>query len=302
MCVLAFAFDPGVDPDIGPEVKIISNRDEFLSRPTQAAHWWPEPALVAVSDQDRPEANSFAARPEASLKGSSWVLGGRDLRAGGSWFAVSRAGRVAILTNYRDPLNAGFSGKSRGDLVERWVGQRNAHIAAIDLIHDLCKSAHDYAGFNLLLFDCSVGAQVTQAWIISNCAAQVLSEITPGIHGLSNEVLNSPWPKTMALKDSLLRTTGLDQVRFEEESFKALSQAAQAPDEELPNTGIPLERERYLSSVFIQAPNLDDELAYGTRTSTVLTIRRGQAEFLEQNYYPELSQRRFTFNLSENAP
>ncbi len=279
MCVLAFAFNPGGGSNTGPEVKIISNRDEFLTRPTLAAHWWPESST--------------------SLNSTAWVLGGRDLRAGGSWLALSRSGRVAILTNYRDPLNEGPSHKSRGELVERWVGQRNADTAAMDLIQDLSASARDYAGFNLLLFDCSMHASTGKAWVISNRASQTLSEIIPGVHGLSNEVLNSPWPKTMALQDSLQKSAGLNPIRFEAASLKALGQSAQAPDERLPNTGIAIERERYLSSVFIQPPNLDDEMAYGTRTSTVLTIRGGQAEFLERNYYPHLSERRFTFNLKK---
>lgn len=291
-----------------PELKIISNRDEFLTRPTQVAHWWSElepelelePEITLPSDRAVPLEASCVTWPGSSLKGRAWVLGGRDLRAGGSWFAVSRAGRVAVLTNYRDPAHEGSSDKSRGGLVERWVGQRHASMAAQDLIQDLSERALDYAGFNLLLFDCTEQAQGGKAWVISNRASQTLSEIPAGIHGLSNQVLNSPWPKSIALQQSLQKTAGLNQVRFESESIQALSQSEPAPDELLPSTGITLERERYLSSVFIQPPNLVDEMAYGTRTSSVLTIRGGKAEFLERNYYPQVSERRFVFNLAKH--
>ena len=301
MCVLAFSFIPG-GSITGPELKIISNRDEFLTRPTHAAHWWPEPEPepAVVSGRVVSRKVSFITRPSANGGGTAWVLGGRDLRAGGSWMAVSRAGRIAILTNYRDPSSEGLSDKSRGDLVEQWVGLRNADIAPQDLIQDLRESACNYAGFNLLLFDYSWSTQVSKAWVISNRASQTLSEIPAGIHGLSNELLNSPWPKTIALKDSLQRTAGLQQARFEAESFKALSELSQPPDEQLPSTGIALERERYLSSVFIQPLKVEDEMAYGTRTSTVLTIGGGQAHFLERSYYPQACERRFTFHLQKH--
>jgi uncharacterized protein with NRDE domain len=277
MCVLAFDFNPDAHKSSGPVLKLISNRDEFLSRPTLAAHWWSE------------------------ADASAWILGGRDLRAGGSWLALSRAGRLAILTNYRDPTNEAVSTKSRGDLVDQWVGRRNALVSGKTLVADLARSAKDFAGFNLILFDCSPELSQAQAWVISNRASRTLQEITPGIHGLSNEVLNSPWPKTLALKNSLRHTAQLQKHRFETESLRALKEAAPAPDQALPKTGIPIERERYLSSVFIQPPALDDALAYGTRCSTVLSMAGGQADFLERNYYPHIAERRFSFNLSLSA-
>ncbi len=299
MCVLAFAFDPRPSTGDGAVLKIISNRDEFLGRPTQAAHWWPE--LSSNDSACSPEGTTEAAPEIRSTFGrSAWVLGGRDLRARGSWLAMNRAGRVAILTNYRDPSNATSSARSRGELVDQWVGRGNTSIAAEELAKRLASSGHDYVGFNLLLFDCALGAEA-RAWVVSNRASNILGEIAPGIHGLSNEILNSPWPKTLALKNSLEATKAFTTQRFVAESLRVLSHAQPAPDAELPSTGIPLERERYLSSVFIQPPNLEDAAAYGTRCSAILTIGPSQVQFLERSYYPQLSERRFSFRLS-SAP
>ena len=296
MCVLAFAFDPRPRTGDGAVLKIISNRDEFLGRPTQAAHWWPE---RSSDDGSSSPESTTEATPETrpTFGRSAWVLGGRDLRAGGSWLAMNRAGRVAILTNYRDPSNETTSAKSRGELVDQWVGRGNASVAAEELAKRLASSGHDYVGFNLLLFDCAPGAEA-RGWVISNRASNILSEIAPGIHGLSNEILNSPWPKTLVLKNSLEATKAFTNQRFVAESLRVLGHARPAPDAELPSTGIPLERERYLSSVFIQPPNLEDAAAYGTRCSAILRIGPSNAEFLERSYYPQLSERRFSFNLS----
>jgi uncharacterized protein with NRDE domain len=300
VCVLAFDFDPAstksaVNSD-RPILRIISNRDEFLSRPTQAAHWWRE-------DLDASAKGTQLGSQSGDLKlgAASWVLGGRDLRAGGSWLAMSRAGRIAILTNYRGPSDETQAMQSRGNLVEQWVGLRHAHIPGEEAVDSLASSAQDYAGFNLLVFDCPVGNSAPKAWMISNRAPEVLSSITPGVHGLSNEILDSPWPKTETLKDSLSSARSLQGQRFEESCLKVLCRAEPAPDEHLPTTGIPIERERYLSSIFIRPPDLDDAMAYGTRCSTVLSIGQGRAEFLERSYYPRVSERRFSFRLASGS-
>jgi uncharacterized protein with NRDE domain len=296
MCVLAFDFDPSAQKSAGSVLKLISNRDEFLTRPTLAAHWW-SPSAWSGTPSDQAELS-----PKPSNDGMPiWILGGRDLRAGGSWLAISRAGRIAILTNYRDPSNEASSARSRGDLVEQWVGLRNAQVNSEALAQELAGDAQSYTGFNLLLFDCSPMNSQAKAWIVSNRDRNTLQEITPGIHGLSNEVLNSPWPKTLALQASLRKTSRLPKHHFETQSLSALVQASPAPDDVLPKTGIPLERERYLSSVFIQPPDIQDELAYGTRCSTVLHIAGGRAEFLERSYYPHINERRFSFPLKASA-
>jgi uncharacterized protein with NRDE domain len=300
VCVLAFDFDPAstksaVNGD-RPILRIISNRDEFLSRPTLAAHWWREDL-----DASAKSAQLSAQSDGLKLSSASWVLGGRDLRASGSWLAMSRAGRIAILTNYRGPSDETQAVQSRGNLVEQWVGLRHADVPSAEAVSSLASSAQAYAGFNLLLFDCSVGQDAPKAWMISNRAPEVLSTITPGVHGLSNEILNSPWPKTESLKENLLGARSLQGQRFEESCLKVLCRAEPAPDEHLPITGIPIERERYLSSIFIRPPDLDDAMAYGTRCSTVLSIGQGRAEFLERSYYPRMSERRFSFRLASSS-
>lgn len=219
---------------------VAANRDEYVARPAEAARFWP---------------------------GEDGLLAGRDLRAGGTWAGVTRSGRFAALTNVRDPRAFDASLPSRGDLVPGFLragGDPLAHLEA------LAREPRTRNGFNLL-----AGAAGRLAWW-SNADGPP-REVEPGVHALSNALLDTPWPKAArtaaALRGLLARGAELDP----EELFALLADRVPAPDGELPDTGVGLAAERLLSPPFIAAPG------YGTRGSTLLIVSRaGRARFLER--------------------
>ena len=218
---------------------LIGNRDEFHPRPTAAAAPWP----------DAP------------------VLGGRDLRAGGSWLATDGRGRLAVLTNVRDP-QAAQDGPSRGALVAGFLQQGStaqAHLQA------LAAQATQYAPFNLLLAD------TDGCHYLGNHPLQQQA-LTNGIHGLSNATLNSPWPKSEHLRQAL---QGWLAVGEEDPGplWQALADLHVPADAQLPATGVGLERERLLGPVFIHGEH------YGTRASTIVAIDHAGAGFLIERRY-----------------
>jgi uncharacterized protein with NRDE domain len=269
MCVLAFDLSSGTERDERPLLRLLSNRDEYFDRPTLPAHWWTLPEMGS----------------------RTWVFGGRDLRAGGSWLALNRMQRVAVLTNFRDPTPETAAPRSRGDLVEQWLHAAAAKVPAEVLAHRLAERAHDYAGFNLLLFDLMVSQDQSapRAWSISNRSAKTIRAVSPGIHGLSNALLDSPWPKSEVLKQVLRDTLGSSDPAFVTRAMGALQDRQEVADAFLPATGIALDRERRLSSVFVCASKDAQPLAYGTRASTVLSVSRVSATQSTQVKWVELT-------------
>ena len=213
-----------------PTFKLIiaANRDEFYSRKTAPAAYWP----------DHPD-----------------ILGGRDLEAQGTWLGMTRTGKISLLTNYRDPANINPSAPSRGRLVADYLEQ---NVSAENYLLTIEKKARQYNGFNLIAGD------VDQLWFLSNYLPGV-KKINEGLAGLSNHLLNTPWPKVEHGKEKLkilLRNSTLHPEML----FEFLCDGQQAPDDKLPDTGIGLERERALSSMFIKSPG------YGSRCSTVILV------------------------------
>jgi uncharacterized protein with NRDE domain len=221
---------------------IAANRDEFHSRPTAEAHWWPED-----------------------------VLAGKDLTAGGTWFGVHRSGRVALLTNYRDGAPRDPAARSRGELVvTALLNPRPTQ----RVLSDVLSSAGDYQGFSL------VAGTPAQLFCTSN-RNWLVKRVPEGVSGLSNHFLDSPWPKVERAKERMrdaLRAPVVDP----EALFEVLRDRTQAPDHALPDTGIGLERERFLSSPFIVGPE------YGTRSSTLLLMDyQGGVVLIERTFDPE---------------
>lgn len=228
------------------------NRDEFHARPTAAlAPWDNEPAII----------------------------GGRDLRSGGGWAAVGAAGRMAVVTNVRDPL-AAQNGPSRGALVADFLrGQDPAGVH----MDRLAAVASAYAPFNLLLAD------GTTLEYLGNHPAE-RQTLGAGVHGMSNGALDAPWPKTrrlMAALSAWLDADGVGSLSQSERAltpdpaalWEALADEHRPVDSDLPDTGIGLERERWLSPAFIRG---DD---YGTRASTVLLIdHEGHGQMHERRF------------------
>lgn len=239
MCLAAFSI--GVS-DRFPLV-LAANRDEHFDRPTAALDWW-----TPVPDGPR-------------------VLSGRDLEAGGTWLGLSERGRLALLTNVREPALTSSSAPSRGGIVTDWLVSRES-IADFRARH----AARAYNGYNLIAADVSTG---DWAWT-SNRVGET-STLYPGIYGVSNAALDTPWPKLRALKarlgaavaaaDALSRngmSCSADLLALS--LLRALADKHPAPDELLPATGVPRETERTLSSAFIDA----HERRYGTRSSSVV--------------------------------
>lgn len=204
---------------------LASNRDEFLLRPTRPASFWPE-------------------HPH--------LLGSKDLEAGGSWLLASKQGRWATLTNIRDGHNLGAGNVSRGELVLQAMQQ-----PLTELPKWLEANRHNFAGYNLLWGDNN------QAWYFSNGLAQAPYPLSPGLYLLSNAGLNTDWPKTRRLKKAV-ETWQTQENCHPSQLFATLTDPTPAKDADLPQTHIGLEKERFLSPIFIKGD------IYATRTSTLL--------------------------------
>ncbi|MCB0836114.1 MAG: NRDE family protein [Bacteroidetes bacterium] len=256
MCLIVFAFQPGENYPL----VVLANRDEFYQRPTARADWW----------EDHPQ-----------------ILAGRDLKAGGTWMGVSKTGRVAAITNFREPHNIRENAPSRGDLVTDYLLGTDA---PLDYLNDLANRGELYNGFNLI-----VGSAQSLAYYSNRGGSPEL--LKPGIYGLSNHLLDTPWPKVEKAKAEFQFLIESNQYLNQTDPFFQLMQGSEeAPDVSLPSTGVPLEWEKLLSPLFIESPT------YGTRVSTFLTI--DQKDFLlyeERAYVPQGENRRFHFEIISPA-
>ena len=259
MCLILLAWQ--AHPDY-PFV-VAANRDEFFKRPTAPAAFWDDP---------------------------SGILAGRDLEAGGTWLGVTRGGRFAALTNYRNPARNRSGTPSRGRLVSGFLAGTFSAEAYLDHLH---RAGPDYNGFNLVFGDIT---QSGALFYFSNCE-EGARRLSPGIYGLSNHLLDTPWPKVARGKSALARA--LRALPDDRSLLELLRDESRARDDELPRTGVSLEWERLLSAAFIRAPD------YGTRSSTaVLVARSGAVQFEEVTFSPaaEAAHRaRFGFTLPPAA-
>ena len=223
---------------------LASNRDEFFARPTAPLNWW-------RASEDAVE-----------------ILSGRDLEAGGSWLGVTRRGRLALVTNVREPDRFITDALSRGALVIEGVTRDVIDVAWLDEITHAPRN-----GFNFLTADLFTGDCV---WATNR--TPLYRRFGAGLYGLSNALLDTPWPKVVSLKEKLAEllssadtNVDADADRMAEQLFSALSDPQIAADTALPKTGVPLERERLLSPAFIRITDTGKpEAIYGTRCSTVV--------------------------------
>lgn len=219
---------------------VAANRDEFFSRPTAKAAPWPE---------------------------ARGVLAGRDLQAGGTWLGIGPGGRFAALTNYRDPASQRPEAASRGTLVAGFLTGKESAPAYVARVS---ADAADYNGFNLI---CGDGEKLMWFSNVGGAAR----ELAPGVYGLCNHLLDTPWPKVQAAKSALRE--GLAALPDDAPLFELLRDDGIHPDDDLPRTGVSLEWERLLSAAFVRAPG------YGTRSSTVVTVAAdGWTSFDEQTW------------------
>lgn len=236
MCLIVLAWQ--AHPDY--PLIVAANRDEFHARATAPARFWPEAPAV---------------------------LAGRDLAAGGTWMGVTRSGRFAALTNFREPAAAKGS-RSRGLLVSEYLLSSMEPMAYAEQV---MADAGLYSGFNLLLGD-------ADRLVVASNRGTPPTVLPPGVYGLSNHLLDSPWPKVERARAALaarLPAPGVDSL------LQLLADDAAAPDEDLPDTGVGLDLERLLSSPFIRSPG------YGTRSSTVLLAGRARIRCVEQGFGPD---------------
>ena len=233
--------------EVHSEVPLIvaSNRDEFHGRPTAPAAFW----------DDCPR-----------------VLAGRDLKAGGTWSGVTTGGRWAALTNIRAPQWMGNDApRSRGALVRDFLCGDDT---SADFAAEAVAECEDYGGFNLLV------GTLDALWYASSRMTEPRS-LGPGLYGLSNGALDDPWPKVARGGQAFQRWVEDDGLG-EEDLFALMRDETRAPDPLLPKTGIGVEKERFLSPLFIVSPD------YGTRGTTLLTVRTdGTARFVERSYDPD---------------
>lgn len=242
MCLILFAYK------YHPKYHLIllANRDEFYQRPSLPLDYW----------HDAPA-----------------ILAGRDLKGNGTWLGLTRTGRIAALTNYRDPLNLRSDAPSRGLLAINYL---NGNQSPQDYLKALSGKRNLYNGFNLLIGD------QKQLYYYSNYHPTI-TKITPGIHGLSNHLLNTAWPKVTTGKKHLKHLLDISYEVTIEDYFKLLKDRAIPCDQQLPNTGIGLTWERILAPVFIDSPD------YGTRCSSIILMEpSGTIQFYERTYSPNL--------------
>ncbi|HVC36879.1 MAG TPA: NRDE family protein [Gammaproteobacteria bacterium] len=240
MCLLVFAWK--THPDY--PLVFAGNRDELHARPASPAGFW----------EDAPK-----------------ILGGRDLQAGGTWLGVTTGGRFGVVTNYREGLNPEKTPRSRGELTADFL---RGNTPADTYINEIAKRAGDYGAFSLIVGDHGT------LWYFSNHGAPEPRQVQPGIHGLSNHLLDTPWPKvtrSVASLELLLKRPALTC----EALFTLLADRIPAPEAQLPNTGIGQERERQVSPVFVANP------VYGTRCSSVIFLHAdGSLRFTERRFDP----------------
>ena len=223
---------------------LAANRDEFYQRPTAAMDFWTE---------------------------NPSILAGKDLECGGTWFGINTHGRFAALTNYRDLSTLKTAAPSRGDIIVKFLESKGS---IPDFLKTLKPESTRYNGFNLLVGDCN-----TQYWF-SNQTREI-TFILPGIHGISNHLMDTPWPKVTTGKKALAKA--IDANTLDPETlFKLLSDSSPPGDALLPDTGVGLEWERLLSPVFIKSPT------YGTRSSIAMGITsQGEIRVMERTYFPD---------------
>ncbi len=258
MCLILFLYDK--DPDY--RLILAANRDEFYDRPTSPLAFW----------DDAPD-----------------VLAGRDLKGTGTWLGITKKGRIAAITNFREPDLFKPDAPSRGLLISDYLTGTKAPKIYLKHIKTI---GHRYNGFNLIVGD------KNGLYYYSN-KTDTIRRLKPGLYGLSNHLLDTSWPKVEKGKAGLKKLLTEKNPINTEDIFRLLSDRTFAPDDLLPDTGIDLDWERMLSPMFITSD------IYGTRSSSIVLIERSRkASFTERSFIPEESgsfkqkTRRFNLKLS----
>lgn len=228
-------------PDSETPLRVAANRDEFHGRPAEPARW----------------------------RGD--IFCGLDLTAGGTWLGIHRNGRFAVVTNYREPITDRQPGeRSRGLLPTAFL---ESSASPEQFAHALAEEQQHYGAFNLLI------GTPESLWYLGNRGARPQA-VPPGLHGLSNGLMNDPWPKVKRAKRNL--EAALEKGGALEQLLAVVNDRQQPADSELPNTGVGMDLERLVAPVFIQSPT------YGTRASSAVVLhRQGSPQMMEQGWLPD---------------
>jgi uncharacterized protein with NRDE domain len=255
MCLIVFA------NNAHPKYKLIfaANRDEFYNRPSEQADYWTEhPNLLA----------------------------GKDLQAGGTWMGITKQGRFAAITNFRDLKNHRTDAPSRGNLTLDFL---TSDVSPDEYFNKLKPTLNNFNGFNLLL------GSVDELFYFSN-KTEGLRKLDVGIHGISNALLDTPWPKVERSKRHLQSLIQQEDINAWE-VIAILKDTLVAKDEELPDTGVDLDLERMLSPVFIKSEN------YGTRCSSVVMVDSdNNVKFVEKFFFDGIgnfSNKEYKFTINK---
>jgi uncharacterized protein with NRDE domain len=239
MCLILFAYNQH------PTYRLVlaANRDEFYERPTAPLGFW----------EDHPD-----------------LLAGRDLKSLGTWMGITRSGRMAAITNYREPGMPMPNAPSRGELISGFLIGHETPAAYLERIK---RDGKRYNGFNLLVAD-------TQTMFYYSNRGDDIVRLESSYYALSNRLLDTQWPKVKKGKKRFIEL--LDNPHSDiptEQLLSLLQNQDQPPDDQLPDTGVSKEWERTLSPIFITSPN------YGTRSSTILAIDRShQVRIIEYTW------------------
>jgi uncharacterized protein with NRDE domain len=237
MCLILLAWRAHTDYPL----VLGGNRDEAYERPSAPAEFWNDDLQI---------------------------FGGRDLEMGGTWLGITRSGRVAAVTNFRDGTGT-VAARSRGELT---AGFLRGSATPRAYLRGVAPHAQDYRGYTLV-----VGDQ-EQLFAFSNRGGGI-EELAPGVHGVSNHLMNTPWPKIVRGKQRLKALLNVGEAELAEGLFQALADRAVAPDAELPDSGVGLRRERELSPAFVAGER------YGTRATTVILVsRRNEVVIVERRF------------------
>lgn len=245
---------------------VLANRDEFYERPTDPMHWWDEHPHI------------LAGRDRADVNGSS-----------GTWMGLTKSGRFAALTNIRAPSEKNPESRTRGEIAAEFLkGQQTPH----EFINDTQRKFDRYNGFNFLSADLS-SEQPELHWLSNRVLMgdkvrprKVMNpqRLSPGIYGLSNAMLDTPWPKVQHRVGAFAQMLAMDTGEFKksEQYIRLMQDLTQAPDDYLPQTGVSYEWEKVLSSAFIKTEH------YGTRSISLIRVKRnGQFEVIEKRFDAE---------------
>ncbi len=257
MCLLLISYNTN------PEYPFVvaANRDEFYQRPTEKAGFW----------KDYPS-----------------LLAGRDVQAGGTWLGITKSGRFAAITNFRDMRMIKNNAPTRGLLTLDFLVSQ---ISAFEYGRSLKKNAGEYNGYNLLFSDNE------NLFYFSNQTKE-LNQLSAGVYGLSNHLLDTPWPKVVKSKEAFIGAVSDNKIS-EKQLFNILSDEREAPVDQLPDTGLSRELERAVSPVFIKSDK------YGTRSSTIVLVNSvNEVLFVEKSLDTgtgKWTESRFSFQLENRS-